>query len=117
MYRTNPNAATLKKGISQEIKHEVLLHELVHSITLSCVIYAYDRGQLKIYFTTPQQNAIKNIKEIYAELFGKRDELGLKRWQGKEHTGDYGLKNEHEMLAELAKPTLCGEALKKYRAF
>ena len=45
MYRTNPNAATLKKGISQEIKHEVLLHELVHSIT-SRAIYAYDRGQL-----------------------------------------------------------------------
>ncbi|MDL0083077.1 hypothetical protein NYG90_10465 [Helicobacter sp. XJK30-2] len=102
MYRTNPNAATLKKGISQEIKHKVLLHELIHSVT-SRAIYAYDRGQLDL-LTTPQQNAIKNIKEIYAELFSKRDELGLKRWQGGEHTGDYGLKNEHEMLAELANP-------------
>ena len=102
MYRTNPNAATLKKGISQEIKHEVLLHELIHSVT-SRAIYAYDRKQLDL-LTTPQQNAIKNIKEIYAELFSKRDELGLKRWQGGEHTGDYGLKNEHEMLAELANP-------------
>ena len=114
MYRTNPNAATLKKGISQEIKHEVLLHELIHSVT-SRAIYAYDRKQLDL-LTTPQQNAIKNIKEIYTELFSKRDELGLKRWQDKENTGNYGLKNEHEMLAELANPSFV-EKLKNIGIF
>lgn len=114
MYRTNPNAATLKKGIPQDTKHEVLLHELIHSVT-SRAIYAYDRGQLDL-LTTPQQNAIKSIKEIYAELFSKRDELGLKRWQDKEMIGDYGLKNEHEMLAELANPSFV-EKLKNIGIF
>ena len=114
MYRTNPNAATLKKGISQEIKHEVLLHELIHSVT-SRAIYAYDRKQLDL-LTTPQQNAIKNIKEIYTELFSKRDEMGLKMWQDKENTGNYGLKNEHEMLAELANPSFV-EKLKNIGIF
>ena len=37
-------------------------------------------------------------------MWRKKDELGFTSWNAREKTGDYGLKNSHEMIAELSNP-------------
>ena len=101
-YFLKENSARVKHSISQADKSETLLHELIHSVT-SRAMYAKEKGATHL-LNKEQIQAIDNIESIYKQIVEKKDELGFKSWNAREKTGDYGLKNSHEMIAELSNP-------------
>lgn len=73
--------------INKEKLPEILLHETIHGITTYC-IDAYDNNEL----SNPKlREAVEEIKEVYNII---KD--------NKELNGEYGLKNEKELIAELS---------------
>ena len=88
---------------SNESKAKTLLHELIHSVTSKAIHFV--EGYVKIPGVVPSKTLVKavaELKAIYKELENKE-----------EIKSEYGMKNIHEMLAELANP----EFLQKiYRA-
>ncbi|MDL0101892.1 PBECR2 nuclease fold domain-containing protein, partial [Campylobacter felis] len=105
-YVYGDNSARVKHSLKKQDKGETLLHELIHSVT-SRAIYVYEKGDFEL-LTKRQIEAIKNIKNIYEQIKEQRREFGF--------IGDYGLKNSHEMLAELSNPKFV-EKLKKVNVF
>ncbi|MDL0104322.1 hypothetical protein NYG89_08675, partial [Campylobacter felis] len=105
-YIYGDNSARVKHSLKKQDKGETLLHELIHSVT-SRAIYVYEKGDFEL-LTKRQIEAIKNIKNIYGQIKEQRREFGF--------IGDYGLKNSHEMLAELSNPKFV-EKLKKVNVF
>ena len=113
-YFLKENSARVKHSISQADKSETLLHELIHSVT-SRAMYAKEKGATHL-LNKEQIQAIDNIESIYKQIVEKKDELGFKSWNAREKTGDYGLKNSHEMIAELSNPKFANK-LKKANVF
>ena len=113
-YFLKENSARVKHSISQADKSETLLHELIHSVT-SRAMYAKEKGATNL-LNKEQIQAIDNIESIYKQIVEKKDELGFKSWNAREKTGDYGLKNSHEMIAELSNPKFANK-LKKANVF
>ena len=83
-----------------------LLHELIHSTT-SRALHLYDNGHKEL-LSKAQQEAIAELKDIYTLITSKNKD---KQWISyadtkteafKNQNRIYGLKNEHEMLAELS---------------
>ena len=106
-YFLKENSARVKHSISQADKSETLLHELIHSVT-SRAMYAKEKGATNL-LNKEQIQAIDNIESIYKHIVEKKDELGFTSWNAREKTGDYGLKNSHEMIAELSNPEFAGK--------
>ena len=99
-----------------------MLHELIHSVT-SRAIYAYDNKALREKLSKEQIEAITELKNLYKEVSeNNADKVWQKMATFKdelEHNKEgklYGLKNEHEMLAELANPSF-REFLKEQNIF
>ena len=99
-----------------------MLHELIHSVT-SRAIYAYDNKALREKLSEKQIEAITELKNLYKEVSeNNADKVWQKMATFKdelEHNKEgklYGLKNEHEMLAELANPSF-REFLKEQNIF
>ena len=113
-YFLKENSARVKHSISQADKSETLLHELIHSVT-SRAMYAKEKGATHL-LNKEQIQAIDNIESIYKQIVEKKDELGFKSWNAREKTGDYGLKNSHEMIAELSNPEFASK-LKRANVF
>lgn len=90
------------------------MHELIHSVT-SRAIYAKEKGATNL-LNKEQIQAIDNIESIYKQIVEKKDELGFTSWNDREKTGDYGLKNAHEMIAELSNPHFANK-LKRANVF
>ena len=90
------------------------MHELIHSVT-SRAIYAKEKGATNL-LNKEQIQAIDNIESIYKQIVEKKDELGFTSWNAREKTGDYGLKNAHEMIAELSNPEFASK-LKRANVF
>ncbi|MDL0147657.1 hypothetical protein NYG95_08595, partial [Campylobacter felis] len=105
-YVYGDNSARVKHSLKKQDKGKTLLHELIHSVT-SRAMYIYEKGDFEL-LTKRQIEAIKNIKNIYEQIKEQRREFGF--------IGDYGLKNSHEMLAELSNPKFV-EKLKKVNVF
>ncbi|MBQ9725569.1 MAG: hypothetical protein IJV56_09580, partial [Neisseriaceae bacterium] len=109
-YQLNENSARVKHGgnIQVEEKGEVLLHELVHSVTSRAIVLK-EQGHTEL-LNPAQVKAIDEIEKIYKIVLDKAEELGFEKYQtvtenGVEtFKGDYGLKNSHEFIAELANP-------------
>ncbi|MBR2252042.1 MAG: hypothetical protein IJ881_06530, partial [Neisseriaceae bacterium] len=95
-YSLDKNSARVKHNgfIDPEQKGEVLLHELIHSVT-SRAMFLKEQGHTDL-LNNAQIQAIDEIEKIYKLVTEKAEELGVK--------GDYGLTNSHEMIAELANP-------------
>ena len=100
---------------------KTMLHELIHSVT-SRAIYAYENKALRAKLSKEQIEAITELKTLYKEV---SDNNADKVWKTMATFRDevennkgklYGLKNEHEMLAELANPTF-REFLKEQNIF
>ena len=121
-YQLNENSARVKHGgnIQVEEKGEVLLHELVHSVT-SRAMFLKEQGRTEL-LNPAQIKAIEEIEKIYQAVLGKAEELGFEKYQtvsknGVEtYQGDYGLKNSHEFIAELSNPVF-REKLKQVAMF
>ncbi|MDL0147698.1 hypothetical protein NYG95_08825, partial [Campylobacter felis] len=97
LYRYSLNTATLKKGagLSDTKKAQVLLHELIHSVTSRAMSLHKTSLRDKMLSKT-QIRAIDGIEQIYKKLYKFRKTFKLQ--------DEYGLTNMHEMLAELANP-------------
>lgn len=78
-------------------------------------MYAKEKGATRL-LNKEQIQAIDNIESIYKQIVEKKDELGFKSWNAREKTGDYGLKNSHEMIAELSNPKFASK-LKRANVF
>ncbi|MBP5789114.1 MAG: hypothetical protein J6W29_02655, partial [Neisseriaceae bacterium] len=121
-YQLNENSARVKHGgkIDTEEKGEVLLHELVHSVTSRAMLLK-EQGHTEL-LNPAQVKAIDEIEKIYKIVLDKAEELGFEKHQkvtkdDKEtFVGDYGLKNSHEFIAELANPVF-REKLKQVAVF
>ncbi|MBP5788933.1 MAG: hypothetical protein J6W29_01685, partial [Neisseriaceae bacterium] len=121
-YQMKENSARVKHGgnIKVEEKGEVLLHELVHSVT-SRAIFLKEQGHTEL-LNPAQVKAIEEIEKIYQAVLDKAEELGFEKFQkitkdGVEtYQGDYGLQNAHEFIAELANPVF-REKLKQVAMF
>lgn len=100
---------------------KTMLHELIHSVT-SRAIYAYENKALRAKLSKEQIEAITELKNLYKEVSENNADKVWKtmatfRDEVENNKGKlYGLKNEHEMLAELANPTF-REFLKKQNIF
>ena len=100
---------------------KTMLHELIHSVT-SRAIYAYENKALRAKLSKEQIEAITELKNLYKEVSeNNADKVWKKmatfRDEVENNKGKlYGLKNEHEMLAELANPTF-REFLKEQNIF
>ncbi len=93
LYEAHRNIARLKHNHTNiKEKGATLLHQLIHAVS-SRALLAFEKNPSVL--NDMQKTAIKNIKAIYKELTEKTEELGFKK-------EDYGLKNEHELLAELS---------------
>uniref|UniRef100_UPI000CF15882 LPD3 domain-containing protein n=1 Tax=Helicobacter cinaedi TaxID=213 RepID=UPI000CF15882 len=99
-----------------------MLHELIHSVT-SRAIYAYDNKALREKLSEKQIEAITELKNLYKEVSeNNADKVWQKMATFKDELENnkegklYGLKNEHEMLAELANPSF-REFLKEQNIF
>ncbi|WP_258443274.1 DUF3519 domain-containing protein [Helicobacter sp. 16-1353] len=91
------NLSVVKKSTPTERKSKTLLHELLHSVTSR----ALDKPEI---LNPIQKRAVNDLNAIYNELkssteYAKKQE-GLRAFSA----GDYGLKNVHEMIAELSNP-------------
>ena len=102
LYRYSLNTATLKKGtgLSDTQKAQVLLHELIHSVTSRAMSLHKTPLRDKMLSKT-QIRAIDEIEQIYKKLYKFRKTFKLQDENG---APLYGLTNMHEMLAELANP-------------
>ena len=101
---------------------KTMLHELIHSVT-SRAIYAYDNKALREKLSEKQIEAITELKNLYKEVSeNNADKVWQKMATFKDELENnkegklYGLKNEHEMLAELANPSF-REFLKEQNIF
>lgn len=100
---------------------KTMLHELIHSVT-SRAIYAYENKALRAKLSKEQIEAITELKNLYKEVSENNADKVWKtmatfRDEVENNKGKlYGLKNEHEMLAELANPTF-REFLKEQNIF
>ncbi|MBR5675675.1 MAG: hypothetical protein IKX14_04465, partial [Neisseriaceae bacterium] len=106
-YMLDKNSARVKHSgnIKVERKGEILLHELVHSVT-SRAMFLKEQGQADL-LNPAQVKAIEEIEKIYQKVCENAKALGFDKWIGAENnmgSGDYGLKNSHEFIAELANP-------------
>ena len=121
-YSLDKNSARVKHNgyIKPEQKGEVLLHELVHSVTSRAMLLK-EQGHTEL-LNPAQVKAIDEIEKIYKIVLDKAEELGFEKYQkatkdDKEtFVGDYGLKNSHEFIAELANPVF-REKLKQVAMF
>ncbi|EGP8042133.1 hypothetical protein I0O17_001702, partial [Campylobacter upsaliensis] len=102
MYRYELNTATLKKGgnYTDTQRAETLLHELIHSVTSRAMSLHKTPLRDKMLSKT-QIRAIDEIEQIYKKLYKFRKTFKLQDENGSDL---YGIKNSHEMLAELANP-------------
>ncbi|EHA5293669.1 hypothetical protein JK460_001664, partial [Campylobacter upsaliensis] len=102
LYRYSLNTATLKKGagLSDTQKAQVLLHELIHSVT-SRAMSLYKTPLRDKMLSKTQIKAIDEIDQIYKKLYKFKKTFKLQDENGADL---YGIKNSHEMLAELANP-------------
>ncbi|EAK0456536.1 hypothetical protein YZ63_05200 [Campylobacter upsaliensis] len=102
LYRYSLNTATLKKGagLSDTQKAQVLLHELIHSVTSRAMSLHKTPLRDKMLSKT-QIRAIDEIEQIYKKLYKFRKTFKLQDENG---APLYGLTNMHEMLAELSNP-------------
>ncbi|EOX1265163.1 LPD23 domain-containing protein [Campylobacter upsaliensis] len=102
LYRYSLNTATLKKGagLSDTQKAQVLLHELIHSVTSRAISLHKTPLRDKMLSKT-QIRAIDEIDQIYKKLYKFRKTFKLQDENG---APLYGLTNAHEMLAELSNP-------------
>ena len=97
LLKENPQAAS-----------RTILHELIHSTT-SRAIHAYDNGLTHLLSDT-QKQGIEELKNLYKVVRDKNKNRAFidfgDRKKNFENNVDkiYGLMNEHEFLAELAKP-------------
>ncbi|HEC1567369.1 TPA: hypothetical protein R1X65_001678, partial [Campylobacter upsaliensis] len=105
-YVPRDNSARVKHSLKKEAKGKTLLHELIHSVTTRAM-YAYEKGDLEL-LSKRQIRAIENINELYRQITKQSEELGFKN--------EYGLKNPHEMIAELSNVEFV-EKLKKVNVF
>lgn len=78
---------TLEKN--KERLPDVLLHEVIHGCTVYA-IDAYKNGELK---DAKLQEAVESILDVYDKISNE-----------KSLSGEYGIKNEKEMIAEIANP-------------
>ena len=118
-YMLDKNSARVKHSgnIKVERKGEILLHELVHSVT-SRAMFLKEQGQADL-LNPAQVKAIEEIEKIYQKVCENAKALGFDKWIGAENnmgSGDYGLKNSHEFVAELANPVF-REKLKQVAMF
>ncbi|EPV4930395.1 PBECR2 nuclease fold domain-containing protein [Campylobacter upsaliensis] len=102
MYRYELNTATLKKGgnYTDTQRAETLLHELIHSVT-SRAMSLYKTPLRDKMLSKTQIKAIDEIDQIYKKLYKFKKTFKLQDENGSDL---YGIKNSHEMLAELANP-------------
>ncbi|EGK8035934.1 hypothetical protein IO355_001666, partial [Campylobacter upsaliensis] len=102
MYRYELNTATLKKGGNRTDtqRAETLLHELIHSVT-SRAMSLYKTPLRDKMLSKTQIRAIDEIDQIYKKLYKFKKTFKLQDENGADL---YGIKNSHEMLAELANP-------------
>ncbi|HEC1543240.1 TPA: hypothetical protein R1X41_001636, partial [Campylobacter upsaliensis] len=102
MYRYELNTATLKKGGNRTDtqRAETLLHELIHSVTSRAMSLHKTPLRDKMLSKT-QIKAIDEIDQIYKKLYKFKKTFKLQDENGADL---YGIKNSHEMLAELANP-------------
>ncbi|EOC2063000.1 LPD23 domain-containing protein, partial [Campylobacter upsaliensis] len=102
MYRYELNTATLKKGgnYTDTQRAETLLHELIHSVTSRAMSLHKTPLRDKMLSKT-QIKAIDEIDQIYKKLYKFKKTFKLQDENGADL---YGIKNSHEMLAELANP-------------
>ncbi|EHE1474458.1 DUF3519 domain-containing protein [Campylobacter upsaliensis] len=102
MYRYELNTATLKKGgnYTDTQRAETLLHELIHSVT-SRAMSLYKTPLRDKMLSKTQIKAIDEIDQIYKKLYKFKKTFKLQDENGADL---YGIKNSHEMLAELANP-------------
>ncbi|EKC8783101.1 hypothetical protein OQE27_001531, partial [Campylobacter upsaliensis] len=102
MYRYELNTATLKKGGNRTDtqRAETLLHELIHSVTSRAMSLHKTPLRDKMLSKT-QIRAIDEIDQIYKKLYKFKKTFKLQDENGADL---YGIKNSHEMLAELANP-------------
>ncbi|ENU2326336.1 PBECR2 nuclease fold domain-containing protein, partial [Campylobacter upsaliensis] len=102
MYRYELNTATLKKGGNRTDtqRAETLLHELIHSVT-SRAMSLYKTPLRDKMLSKTQIKAIDEIDQIYKKLYKFKKTFKLQDENGADL---YGIKNSHEMLAELANP-------------
>ncbi|EPU7736340.1 LPD23 domain-containing protein, partial [Campylobacter upsaliensis] len=102
MYRYELNTATLKKGGNRTDtqRAETLLHELIHSVT-SRAMSLYKTPLRDKMLSKTQIKAIDEIDQIYKKLYKFKKTFKLQDENGSDL---YGIKNSHEMLAELANP-------------
>ena len=118
-YSLAKNSARVKHNgyIKPEQKGEVLLHELVHSVTSRAMLLK-EQGHTEL-LNDAQIKAIDEIERIYQAVVAKAEELGFEKYQEKGGVGiggDYGLKNSHEFIAELSNPKF-REKLKQVAVF
>lgn len=86
-------------------KAEVILHELIHSVTTNAVYFVENPSWQSHFMFQPNENlkaAVKNIKDIYNDIA-----------KSEEFEDEYGVKNVHEFMAELSNPQFV-EKLKKH---
>ncbi|MBQ9619167.1 MAG: hypothetical protein IJR44_01615, partial [Neisseriaceae bacterium] len=102
VYLYTQNSARVKHNgrIQPEQKGEVLLHELVHAVSSRAMVLK-EQGHTEL-LNPAQIQAIDEIEKIFKSVWNKAEALGLEKYSHQK--GDYGLKNAHEMLAELANP-------------
>ncbi|MCR2103376.1 hypothetical protein CUPS4256_09020 [Campylobacter upsaliensis] len=105
------NRIMLRSDSQTSSNAKTMLHELIHGVT-SRAIYAYEDKIFRQKLSKEQIEGIEELKKLFKEVLDKNE---AKAWK---NTGNfkaevvlnedantlYGLRDEHEFLAELANP-------------
>lgn len=88
---------------TDEFKAQTIVHEMIHALT-TWALNAYDNERTRGQLTKQQQEACKIIKDVFAQINNDAFRFELRKNSKIEDNAEYGLTNEHEMMAELANP-------------
>lgn len=88
---------------TDEFKAQTIVHEMIHALT-TWALNAYDNEATRGQLSQQQQEACKIIKDVFAQINNDAFRYELRKNSKLEDNAEYGLTNEHEMMAELANP-------------
>ena len=87
---------------SDEMKSQAIIHELIHVATSYAIEDYQQTGGM--FLSEEQKEAVKDILNVYKEVNTEEFAAELRRHSKMQDNAEYGLTNEHEMMAELANP-------------
>ena len=89
--------------IKDSFKAQTVVHEMIHALT-SWAIETYNDEATRGQLSQEQQEACKTIKDVFAQINNDDFRRQLRLESNIEDNAEYGLTDEHEMMAELSNP-------------